>query len=74
MRLLKDAQHPMFYNLSQWEVAILQNLKAKVITFLEKQFLLQEYITTSTFFFFFVFSGPHPGHMEVPRLGVESEL
>jgi len=27
------------------------------------------------FFFFFVFSlGPHPRHMEVPRLGVESEL
>ena len=28
------------------------------------------------FFFFslFVFSGPHLRHMEVPRLGVESEL
>ena len=25
-------------------------------------------------FFFFVFLGPHPRHMEVPRLGVESEL
>ena len=25
-------------------------------------------------FFFFVFLGPHPQHMEVPRLGVESEL
>ena len=24
--------------------------------------------------FFFVFLGPHPEHMEVPRLGVESEL
>ena len=24
--------------------------------------------------FFFVFLGPHPQHMEVPRLGVESEL
>ena len=24
--------------------------------------------------FFFAFLGPHPGHMEVPRLGVESEL
>ena len=24
--------------------------------------------------FFFGFSGPHPRHMEVPRLGVESEL
>ena len=23
---------------------------------------------------FFVFLGPHPWHMEVPRLGVESEL
>jgi len=26
------------------------------------------------FFFFFVFSGSHPWHMEVPRLGVQSEL
>ena len=26
------------------------------------------------FFFFFSFLGPHPRHMEVPRLGVESEL
>ena len=25
-------------------------------------------------FFFFVFLGPHPWHMEVPRLGVKSEL
>ena len=25
-------------------------------------------------FFFFVFLGPHPQHMQVPRLGVESEL
>ena len=25
-------------------------------------------------FFFFFFKGLHPGHMEVPRLGVESEL
>ena len=25
-------------------------------------------------FFFFVFLGPHPGHIEVPRLGVEMEL
>ena len=26
------------------------------------------------FFFFFVFLGPHPRHMEVPRLEVQSEL
>ena len=26
------------------------------------------------FFFFFVFSGPHPQHMVVPRLGVKLEL
>ena len=26
------------------------------------------------FFFFFGFLGPHPRHMEVPRLGVQSEL
>ena len=24
--------------------------------------------------FFFVFLGPHPQHMEVPRVGVEAEL
>ena len=28
----------------------------------------------SLFFFFFAFLGPYPQHMEVPRLGVESEL
>ena len=27
-----------------------------------------------TFFFFFCFLGPHPWHVEVPRLGVSSEL
>ena len=27
-----------------------------------------------SFFFFFCFLGPHPQHMEVPRLGVELEL
>ena len=26
------------------------------------------------FFFSFVFLGPHPWHMEIPRLGVKSEL
>ena len=26
------------------------------------------------FFFFFVFLGPHPRHMEIPRLGVTLEL
>ena len=26
------------------------------------------------FFFFFVFLGPYPQHMEVSRLGIESEL
>ena len=26
------------------------------------------------FFFFFVFLGPHPRHMEIPRLVVESKL
>ena len=29
---------------------------------------------TMWFFFFFVFLGPHPWHMKVPRLGAESEL
>ena len=31
-------------------------------------------ILTLFFFFFFSFLGPHPRHMEVPRLGVKSEL
>ena len=31
-------------------------------------------ILVVTIFFFFVFLGPHPQHMEVPRLGVELEL
>ena len=26
------------------------------------------------YLFIFLFLGPHPWHMEVPRLGVESEL
>ena len=26
------------------------------------------------FYYLFVFLGPHPGHMEVPSLGVKSEL
>ena len=28
----------------------------------------------SSVFLFFVFLGPHPQHMEVPRLGIQSEL
>ena len=31
-------------------------------------------VKTEFFFFFFFFLGLHPQHMEVPRLGVESEL
>ena len=35
-----------------------------------------ELLTHAIFFFFFflVFLGPHPEHMEVPRLGIKSEL
>ena len=36
----------------------------KNILFLNKIFI----------FYFFVFLGPHPWHMEIPRLGIESEL
>ena len=32
------------------------------------------FLSLSLFFFFFVFPELHPWHMEVPRLGVESEL
>ena len=35
-----------------------------------KVFEREEYL----FFFFFFFLGPHLWHMEVPRVGVESEL
>ena len=36
--------------------------------------LSPKYYTQLHFFFFFAFLGPYPQHMEVPRLGVESEL
>ena len=32
------------------------------------------YLHSDSFFFFLFFLGLHPRHMEVPRLGVESEL
>ena len=32
------------------------------------------FVIFSLFFFVLVFLGPHPQHMEAPRLGVESEL
>ena len=31
-------------------------------------------VICSNMIFLYFFSGPHPHHMEVPRLGVESEL
>ena len=31
-------------------------------------------ISCTCLFFFFFFLGPHPRHMEVPRLGIQSEL
>ena len=37
----------------------------------ESNFFLQSFIFY--FFSFFVFLGPHPQHMEFPRLGVEPE-
>ena len=41
------------------------------------EFVLEQLCDTALglfFSFFFVFLGPHPQHMEIPRLGVESEL
>ena len=35
---------------------------------------LKVHWTITWHFFFLVFLGPHPQHLEVPRLGVESEL
>ena len=40
----------------------------------ENQIVDNDENDTDDFFFFFVFLGPNPGHMEVPRLGVQSEL
>ena len=36
--------------------------------------LFSNFIPFTSFGFVFVFLGPQPWHMEVPRLGVESEL
>ena len=33
-----------------------------------------EIILNTKLYIYFVFSGLHPQHMEVPRLGIESEL
>ena len=35
---------------------------------------LNEMNFRNSFFFFFAFLGPYPRHMEVPRLGLKSEL
>ena len=35
---------------------------------------LEEDICIFALPFFFFFLGPHPRHMEVPRIGIESEL
>ena len=35
---------------------------------------VQKKLAQHFFWYFFVFLGPHPLHMEIPRLGVESEL
>ena len=49
-----------------------------VTTFINKYVFVYVYAAFISFFFFgggsCVFLGPHPQHMEVPRLGVESEL
>ena len=44
----------------------IKRLGFRLITFGDPQFFV--------FCFFFGFLGPYPGHMEVPRLGVQSEL
>ena len=40
----------------------------------EQQFGITPFLFNFFFFFFFGFLGLHPRHMEVPRLGVQSEL
>ena len=54
-----------------WEL----NPKINIVSFSGKVRLsLPAGIMNIQFFFFLVFLGPYPQHMEVPRLGVESEL
>jgi len=47
--------------------------KVKAIQYRNRRTFLSFFFSFS-FFVFFPFLGPLPGHMEVPRLGVESEL
>ena len=46
-----------------YDITYMWNLKNKTL-----------YIAKQLFFVFLPFLGPHPRHMEIPRLGVESEL
>ena len=47
---------------------------SKNITFSEVYVFPHALLSFFSFLFLFVYLGPHPQHMEVPRLGVELEL
>ena len=49
-------------------------LLSRTITMTLLLVILTHFLGFGVVVFFFVFLGPHPQHMEVPRLGVESEM
>jgi len=65
---------PLFW---LWHEPRLQQLKHQILTTRPPGNSLIPSSSSSSFFFFFlsfVFLGPHLGHIEVPRLGVQWEL
>ena len=72
----RTSKRPAFYYASRSCCIWLQH--THVYTFLKKKSEVcvgrYSFFFFFFFFFFFVFIGPHLRHMEVPRLGVQSEL
>ena len=57
--------------MGQWTPGLMSAERGKLLlTLIREKSVTDE----SFFFFFFRFLGPHLRHMEVPRLGVKSEL
>ena len=47
------------------------DMMPRIIIILETQYSTFLTVYVKVFFFFFVFLGPHPQHVKVPRLGAE---